>query len=126
MEINATMKQQLARFIFSGIIAVAVDFGVYYFLNKYTGHNISKGISFLAGSIVAYLLNKFWTFEAKEFSGKQLFRFFFLYLTTLAINVLVNKGVLNLFNSVILGFLCATGASTVLNFSGQKFWVFKK
>lgn len=126
MAIDDTTKHQLVKFTFSGIIAVAVDFGVYYFLNRYTGHNTSKGISFLTGSIVAYLLNKFWTFGAKEFSGKQLFRFFFLYLTTLAINVLVNKGVLSLYHSVLFGFLCATGASTVLNFMGQKFWVFKK
>ena len=126
MEIDTTTKQQLGKFIVSGLIAVAVDFGVYFFLNNYINHNVSKGLSFLTGSIVAYLLNKFWTFRAKEFSGSQLFRFFFLYLTTLAINILVNKGVLNLFNSVLFGFLCATGASTILNFLGQKFWVFKQ
>ncbi len=126
MAIDSLTKRQLAKFVVSGVIAVAVDFGVYYFSNNYTGHNVSKGISFLTGSIVAYLLNKFWTFETKEFSGTQLFRFFFLYVTTLAINVLVNNEVLNLFKSVLFGFLFATGASTILNFLGQKFWVFKK
>jgi len=25
----------------------------------------------------------------------------------------------------LFGFLCATGVSTILNFIGQKFWVFK-
>lgn len=124
--VDTTTRSQLLKFIVSGCIAVAVDFGVYYFLNTYIGHNVSKGISFLTGSLVAYLLNKFWTFDTKEFSGTQLFRFFFLYTSTLAINVLVNKVVLNLFHSVLFGFLCATGASTVLNFLGQKFWVFKK
>lgn len=126
MAIDTTTRSQLLKFIVSGIIAVAVDFGVYYLLNNYTSHNVSKGVSFLIGSMVAYILNKFWTFDTKEFSGAQLFRFFFLYTSTLAINVLVNKGVLNLFNSVLFGFLCATGASTILNFLGQKFWVFKK
>ena len=77
MAIGDTTKHQLVKFIFSGIIAVAVDFGVYYFLNRYTGHNTSKGISFLTGSIVAYLLNKFWTFGAKEFSGNRFFDFSF-------------------------------------------------
>lgn len=125
MEIDATTKQQLGKFIVSGLVAVAVDFGSYFFLNNYIIHNVSKGISFLTGSIVAYLLNKFWTFGTKEFSGLQLFRFFFLYLITLVINIMVNKGVLNFYNSVLLGFLSATGASTILNFLGQKFWVFK-
>jgi len=125
MEIDATTKRQLGKFIVSGLVAVAVDFGSYFFLNNYISHNVSKGISFLTGSIVAYLLNKFWTFDTKEFSGLQLFRFFFLYLITLVINIMVNKGVLNFYNSVLLGFLCATGASTILNFLGQKFWVFK-
>lgn len=126
MAIDVTTKRQLIKFIVAGIIAVAVDFGAYYFLINYMSHNVSKGFSFLVGSIIAYLLNKFWTFKTKEFSGTQLFRFFLLYATTLAINVLVNKGVLNLFNNVLFGFLCATGASTILNFFGQKFWVFKK
>lgn len=126
MEIGAATKQQLGKFVVSGFIAVAVDFGSYYLLIDYIGHNISKGISFLIGSVVAYLLNKFWTFEANEFSGAQMLRFFFLYVTTLGVNVLVNKSVLAVFNSVFFGFLCATGASTVLNFLGQKFWVFKK
>lgn len=125
MAIDANTRKQLGKFVVAGVIAVAIDFGVYYFLNRYVGHNVSKGVSFLTGSIVAYLLNKFWTFDVKEFSGTQLFRFFFLYLTTLAINVLINKGVLTLFDSVLLGFLCATGASTILNFIGQKCWVFK-
>ncbi|WP_281541806.1 GtrA family protein [Maribacter aestuarii] len=126
MEINTTTKKQLGKFVVSGLIAVVVDFSTYFLLNNYTGHNVAKGISFLTGSIVAYVLNKFWTFHTKEFSGTQLFRFFFLYVTTLAVNVLVNKGILNLFNNVLFGFLCATGASTILNFLGQKFWVFKK
>lgn len=126
MAIDNTTQKQLLKFVVSGVIAVGVDFGVYYLLNNYMDQNVSKGISFLTGSMVAYLMNKFWTFDTKEFSGIQLFRFFFLYATTLAINVMVNKGVLSLFNSVLFGFLCATGASTVLNFLGQKFWVFKK
>ena len=126
MAIDTTTQRQLFKFVVSGVIAVAVDFGVYYLLNSYMDHSVSKGVSFLSGSMVAYLMNKFWTFETKEFSGMQLFRFFFLYVTTLAINVMVNKGVLNLFNSVLFAFFCATGASTVLNFLGQKFWVFRK
>ena len=126
MAIDDSTKQQLMKFVVSGIVAVAVDLGVYYLLNHYINHNISKGISFLAGSIVAFLLNKYWTFEIKEFSGVQLIRFFSLYVTTLVINVLINKGVLNLFGGVLFSFLCATAASTILNFIGQKFWVFKR
>lgn len=126
MAIDITTKKQFYKFIVCGVIAVAVDYGTYYLLNNYMGHNFSKGISFLVGSIVAYLLNKFWTFESKVFIGKQLLRFLILYMTTLVINVLVNKGILNLYNSMLFGFLCATGISTILNFLGQKFWVFKE
>ncbi|MCL6274284.1 GtrA family protein [Muricauda sp. 2012CJ35-5] len=126
MAIDSITQRQLSKFVFSGVIAVVVDFGVYYMANNYLGHNLSKGLSFLSGSVVAYLLNKFWTFEAKEFSGSQMFRFFFLYGMTLAINVFVNKFVLATIGNVLFGFLCATAASTILNFLGQKFWVFKK
>ena len=59
-----------------------------------------------------------------------------LYSTSLLLNVFVNRTVIYVLDFKIpilkqfdvimqLAWLCATGASTVFNYVGQKFWVFK-
>lgn len=131
MEINKDikskiMKRQLYRFFISGVSAVVTDFIIYYILIKYMDHSNSKVISFFSGTLVSYFTNKFWTFEKKNKSIKELMKFMALYTSTLCVNVAVNKIVLDFTNVVILGFLFATGTSTTLNFIGQKWWVFKK
>lgn len=129
MEVNKDtriMKKQVYRFFIAGVSAVIIDFIIYYILINYIDHSYSKIISFFCGSIASYVINKFWTFEEKKRSFKELLKFLVLYTTTLCINVIVNKIVLDCTNIVLLGFLFATGTSTVLNFIGQKWWVFKK
>ena len=120
------IKKELKRFLVSGVCAVATDMITYYILLNFLSHNISKGISFLLGTVVAYLLNKYWTFEKQQKSYSEMFQFGILYSFTLVANVLVNKIVLDLSdNTIILGFIVATGVSTILNFVGQKWWVFR-
>ncbi|MDC6350604.1 GtrA family protein [Zeaxanthinibacter sp. PT1] len=125
MAVSTTTRKQLLKFGVSGVTAVLVDYLVYLALYPYLGPNIAKGVSFLTGTMVAFVLNKYWTFEAKEFSGKQLMKFLILYGITLGLNIGTNHLCLIWFESIIFAFLCATGLSAVLNFIGQKFWVFK-
>lgn len=119
------MKKELKRFLVAGCSAVGIDLISYYFLLQFFSHDIAKGISFLLGTIVAYIINKYWTFEKHEKSYAEVLKFGILYSMTLSANIIVNKIVLNITSIVFLGFLVATGVSTILNFIGQKFWVFK-
>ena len=119
------LKREMSRFLVAGFCAVGTDMCSYFLLLKVLTHDYSKGISFLLGTIVAYFINKYWTFEKKTKSYSEVGKFAILYSSTLGANVLVNRIVLNLFQSTLLAFLLATGVSTVLNFSGQKSWVFK-
>lgn len=119
------IKKELKRFLVAGLSAVGTDLGIYYLLLNFLESYIAKGISFLAGTIVAFIINKYWTFEKKEKSYIEMIRFSILYSLTLGVNVLTNKLVLDNSGIVILSFIIATGVSTVLNFIGQKFWVFK-
>ena len=125
MEISKT-KRELKRFIIAGLFAVGTDLISYYLLLNILTHNYAKGISFLFGTIVAYFINKFWTFQKNEKSFKELIQFGLLYFFTLILNVIVNNITLELSgNIVLLAFIVATTTSTILNFVGQKWWVFK-
>lgn len=118
-------KKELKRFLVAGLSAVGTDLCVYYLLLNFLANNFAKGISFLVGTVVAFIINKYWTFGKNEKSFIEVIRFGLLYSITLGANVLVNMLVLDNSGIVILSFIIATGISTVLNFIGQKFWVFK-
>lgn len=127
MGLKDIKRKELLRFMVGGGCAVLVDLLTYKLLMlPGTERSIAKGISFLLGSCVGFLINKFWTFESGVFSKKEVWRYIILYGCTAVINALVNKGVIALIPIELFGFLCATGVSTVLNFLGQKFFVFRK
>jgi len=119
------IQKELKRFLVAGLSAVGTDLVTYYMLLNFLSHDVAKAISFLLGTIVAFVINKYWTFEKHEKSYKEMFQFVILYSATLGANVLTNKIVLNNTEIVFLAFLIATGVSTVLNFIGQKWWVFR-
>ena len=133
-------KKEISRFIVSGICAVATDMLFYYILSNFMDVSIAKGTSFLIGTITAYLMNKYYTFEQKEKSLTEVFKFFGLYVISLCANISINKlcliilplvfkyiSILDNYQAVkLFAFLCATGTSTIINFLGQKFWVFRK
>ena len=119
------LKKELRRFLVAGFSAVGTDMGSYYVLINFISHSPAKATSFILGTGVAYIINKYWTFEKKEHSMAEIARFAMLYLTTLGLNVLTNKAVLTALPGMVLAaFLCATSVSTVINFIGQKYWVF--
>ncbi|CAA6814235.1 MAG: Arabinogalactan biosynthesis recruiting protein [uncultured Campylobacterales bacterium] len=120
-----SLKKELSRFLVAGISAVGTDLITYYLLLFILEPSISKAISFILGTIVAFTINKYWTFEKHKKSYKEIFSFMSLYTITLGVNVFVNDIVLEYSEIIILAFFVATGFSTVLNFIGQKWWVFR-
>jgi len=120
-----SLYKQISRFSVAGLSAVAVDFLSYYLLINYLSYDLSKTLSFIIGAIVAYVINKFWTFEKNNLSFKELTKFALLYTFSLIINVYMNKLFLDITN-IIISFLIATGSSALINFIGQRWWVFKK
>ena len=125
---NHKLRKQFTRFLISGFSAVGTDTTVYFGFFTLLGHNSAKALSFIAGSIVAFLMNKFYTFEKHSLSLIEVTKFIILYIITLTVNVGTNAGFLNILGDRIvwIPFLIAASISTVLNFIGQKFWVFKK
>lgn len=132
--IKNKLVKQVLLFGVSGILATGSDYLLYsVMIRYYLGHYIiSKSCSFLLGTFVAFIFNKYVTFGVKQKSFQETVRFSILYTVSLVGNVAINKIALmlllaldNLQYSIWLAFLMATAFSMVLNFLGQKFWVFK-
>jgi gtrA family protein len=119
--------KEVLRFLVGGGTAVVVDFCIYRLLLLFSWNmDIAKMISFICGAGVGFIINKFWTFERKQFVIKEVLKYVALYTCTGVINAIVNRCTLSIINIQLIGFLVATGVSTVLNFLGQKYVVFER
>jgi len=127
IDLNKFDEKEILKFLVGGGTAVIIDFLVYKIL-MIVGieRTIAKTISFICGSIVGFIINKYWTFKSPKFQIKEILKYTILYIITAFINSQVNKYTLLLFGSEFFAFLCATGVSTILNFLGQKFLIFTR
>ena len=127
IDLNKFDKKEILKFLVGGGTAVIIDFLVYKIL-MIVGieRTIAKTISFICGSIVGFIINKYWTFKSPKFQIKEILKYTILYIITAFINSQVNKYTLLLFGSEFFAFLCATGVSTILNFLGLKFLIFTR
>lgn len=137
-------KKQIIKFGLIGFLAVFVDMGIYYLLLNSFPESIkesiypeavAKSVSFMCGTFVTYNLNKLWTWRKRDKSNSRFVKFMLLYGASMLVNVAVNslllfvlheyKEIIDLPNKYLFAFAGATGTSAMLNFAGQKIWVFK-
>lgn len=124
---NQIKIEELFRFLVGGGSAVITDYIVYKLLLAFIADmSVSKAVSYICGAVVGFIINKLWTFESKIFSGSEIVKYILLYAISAGINTGINKIIMLFMGMQLLAFLCATGASTVINFVGQKFFVFVK
>ena len=119
---------ELFRFLIVGGIAVFLD-GISYVLMVRTigvDHSLSKRISFVLGSIWAFLANKHYTFSSSSPALKEVILFTLLYLSTYLANGWVHDITWEFSSLDWFSFLTATATSTTINYVGQKFVVFRK
>ncbi len=118
-------KQELLRFLITGVTAVTTDLCSYHLLMSIIDIDVAKAISFILGSVIAFFMNKMWTFESNSKIGSTVIQFSLLYSATFLANVAVNHLLMKWNTEMMIAFLFATATSTVLNFIGMKFWVFR-
>jgi putative flippase GtrA len=121
--------RELWRFLIVGGSAVGTDFLVYFAqLWLWTDMNtaLAKSISFIAGAVLSFLLNRSFVFRSTGQMHRQIVPFTLLYLVTLGLNTATNAFALGQDVSRPIAWLLATGASTVANFLGMKLIVFRR
>ena len=125
MKIKLFIKQ-FASYSMIGIISLLIDVTVYILLSDVflISKSLSKIISFILASINSFLGNKIFTFKLKSYNFREPMKFIILYSVSLIANSSTHDFFLNVFDG-FLPFIIATIVSVIINFSGQRLWVFK-
>ncbi len=123
------LKTQVLRFLITGGFAAVVDFGLYVAgLAAGLNVNVAKSLSFIAGTVTAYLINRRWTFQAPP-SKSRFVAVCVLYGLTYAVQVGINYVFYMQFEDrpwrVPVAFVIAQGTATVINFVVQRAVIFR-
>jgi putative flippase GtrA len=127
--------RELLAFGVVGTIGFAVDGGVLTILSQHFGVNLyaSRGASFAVATLATWLLNRTLVFKAEAPRGSKK-REYARYLMSQIGGALVNLGVfsalISSFPSLraipILPLAAGSICGMVVNYTGSRFWVFKK
>jgi putative flippase GtrA len=122
---------ELNKFLFVGMIAVCLDWGIYLTLTHFfgVGAALSKLLSYLIGTIFAFITNGLLVFQ-KNLAPTNFLKHLLLYTFSLLANTWIFVALESNFDSdslisVGVALLTATFVSTVINFVGMRFWVFQ-
>jgi putative flippase GtrA len=125
---------QLCKFAAVGCVNTFIDWAVYLIIFKvFPGESaffylIAKGFSYFCGIINSFFLNRFWTFRdsCTENEGGRFVKFILVNAVSLGFNSASFYIFLNLALNQTMALFLATLITFALNYTLNKFWVFRK
>ncbi|MEI6157081.1 MAG: GtrA family protein [Atribacterota bacterium] len=121
---------QFIKFNIVGVANTAMDFGVFFLVNAAIGdsyYKLVQVISYSWGAITSYIWNKYWTFKnAEKPNPGEVLRLIEVNVVSLGVSLLAlllfkeKMGMGTPFSKIL-----ATIFSVLVNFAGNKFWVFR-
>ena len=127
------LKTQIIRFFLTGVLSAIVDYGLLQLFMLFgMGYGPAKALSFVAGTLTAYALNRRWTFQAEPSLAR-----FVATMGLYAVMFGVQWGLFMLlvpwfdamgwpmFWSTTIGYVIAQGVATVTNFVVQRTVIFR-
>jgi putative flippase GtrA len=131
MSDQSNARRQLARFLGVGTVNTAVAFvvfrGVHSALPRVPGAAAAAQASAtVVAMLCSYALNRAWTFRSGASRGPEFARFVASQVAYLALSsALLELAITGLRLPTTPSWVATTGFMTVLNFLGQRFWVFR-
>ncbi|AEP86817.1 GtrA family protein [Bacillus spizizenii] len=124
------LKKQMTTLIRFGTVGVGntlIDFCVFFLLTALqVPYLIAQVCSYTSGIANSYIWNRIWTFEVKKKADKQeMIRFIAVNLAASGMTFLLLFGLQKAGLSLLISKLIATVGGMVINFIGNRLWVFR-
>lgn len=128
------INKQFRSFFIVGIIAFSIDISFYYFLTSVeVSVNISKGISFLLGTVFGYFVNSIFTFKVLSLKTTLFLRYLGVYVLSMILNIFINEQVFIFLRKSMItdqmvklfSVIFATICSMIFNFVSLKLYVYR-
>lgn len=125
--LSSLFDRSLAKFLVVGGITTSVDFIIYTILGLWFNPAPAKLLSILCSTLLAFFLNKNWTFRVNDQPLiYALLKFYLAQAANIITNVAVNTWLLWLTEQRIVAFVGATGIAMWVNYLLQRLFVFRK
>ncbi|WP_084767437.1 GtrA family protein [Corynebacterium resistens] len=127
--IPARIAKKASTFLLIGVVGALFDYGTRtLLLHLGIPAFTARGCSYIVGSVVAYYLNSFYTFDGNRSASEKL-RAAVVYLFCFAVAVVFDFTVRKLYpdasHILFISWFISQAAATLCNFTLQNFWVFR-
>ena len=122
------------KFLFVGVLNTMVGAGIMFFLYNFLGcsYILSTVANYVFGGILSFFLNKFYTFKSQARNIQEVYKFVLVLVLSYIVAYGTAKFILALLlhdKSIVvqdnIAMIFGMIIYTILNYIGQRFWVFK-
>lgn len=123
-----TAGNQFAMFVVIGLVSTILNYAIFYLLLRGVGtyYILASATGFACGACLGFYANRRWTFQSSASPASTAPKFAILYASSLGIGLMTLWFCVETLGiSAELGNLATIGISTMVNFVGNKYWVFR-